>query len=74
MQDCLFVNKTKRSTSSSIIQNKKKIPGAGTRHGRIHPHQRETDNTTQTIGANIQIENFETDFHKTKDLEMSKAV
>ena len=50
------------------------MPGAGTRHGRIHPHQRETDNTTHTIGANIQIENFETDLHETKDLEMSKAV
>ena len=50
------------------------MPGAGTQHGRILPHQRDTDNTTRTIGADIQIENFETDLHKTKDLEMLKAV
>lgn len=50
------------------------MPVAGTRHGRIHPHQRETDHTKQTIGANIQIENFETNLHKTKDLEMLKAI
>ena len=49
------------------------MPEAGARHGRIHPHQRETDNNAETIGENIEIENFETDLHETKSLEISST-
>ena len=41
--------------------------------GRILPHQRETNDTVETLGADIVIENFETDLHETKDLEISSS-
>ena len=55
------------------IKKENQIPEAGARHGRIHPHQRETDNNAETIGENIEIENFETDLHETKSLEISST-
>ena len=42
--------------------------------GRILPHQRETNDTAETLGAGIVIENFEIDLHETKDLEISSLI
>ena len=45
----------------------------GDSSGRILPHHRETNDTVETLGADIVIENFETDLHETKDLEISSS-
>ena len=43
----------------------------GRTHGRILPHQRETNDTAETLGADLEIENYEADLHQTKDLQIS---
>ena len=45
----------------------------GNGSGRIYPHQRETNDTVETLGADIEIENYDNDLHETKDLEISNS-
>ena len=51
------------------------MPRAGQRHGRILPHQRDTNDEAPVLGSELlAIENYAEDVHETLSLEISDGV